>query len=95
MNETEVEIKFTPQERDLIIDHTFADSELTQRLEIAEVKGKHLIVKYSTYDLEELIGYIAAEANHTDDKKIGKKLDRLFETLSDILDKSIEYDEDD
>jgi len=91
----EVEIKFTPEERDLIIDHTFAGPDLTKRLKIAEIKGKHLITKYSTYDLEELIGYIAAEANHTDDKKIGKKLDRVFERLSRILDKSIEYDDDD
>lgn len=59
----EVEIKFTPEERDLIIDHTFTGPDLTKRLQIAEVKGKHLITKYSTYDLEELIGYIAAEAN--------------------------------
>jgi len=66
-----VEIKFTPEERDLIINHTFAGPDLTKRLQIAEIKGKHLIVKYSAYDLEELIGYIAAEANHTDDKKIG------------------------
>jgi hypothetical protein len=89
----EVEIKFRPEERALIIDHTFAGPDLTKRLKIAEIKGKHLITKYSTYDLEELIGYIAAEANHTDNEKIGKKLDRLFERLSRILDKSIEYDD--
>ena len=90
----ELEIKFTHDERGLIIDHTFAGPDLTKRLQIAEIKGKHLITKYSTYDLEELIGFIAAEANHTDDKKNGKKLDRLFERLTRILDKSIEYDED-
>ena len=90
MNEIKIEVKFTPQERDLIIDHTFTGPDLTKRLQIAEVRGKHLIAKYSTYDLEELIGYIAAEANHTDDKKIGKKLDRLFERLTRILEKEIE-----
>ena len=68
----EVEIKFRPEERTLIIDHTFAGPDLTKRLQIAEIKGKHLITKYSIYDLEELIGYIAAEANHTDVKKIWK-----------------------
>ena len=70
--------------RDLIIDHTFIGSDLIKKLQIEEIRGKHLIIKC---DLEELIGYIAAEANHTDDKKIGKKLDRLFERLSRILDK--------
>jgi len=90
----EVEIKFTPDERALIFDHTFAGPDLTKRLQIAEIRGKHLIAKYSTYDLEELIGYIAAEANHTDDNKIQKKLYSLFERLTRILDKSIEYDDD-
>lgn len=90
----EVVIRFTREERDLIIDHTFADPDLTKRLQIAEIKGKYLIVKYSSYDLEELIGFIAAEANHTVDRKTGKKLDQLFEKLTCILDKLIEYDGD-
>jgi len=86
----EIEIKFTPQERDLIVDQTFADPGLTKRLKIAEIKGKHLIAKYSIHDLDDLLGFIAAEANHTDDKKIGKKLDRVFERLTRILEKEID-----
>ncbi len=86
----EIEIKFTLQEKDLLIDHIFTGPDLTKRLQIAEIKGKHLIVKYSTYDLDELIGFIAAEANHTEDKKIGGKLDRLFEKLTRILEKEID-----
>ncbi len=78
----EIEIKFTPQERDLIIDHTFADPGLTKRLKIAAIKGKHLITKYSIHDLDDLLGFIAAEANHTEDKKLEKNLDKLFEKLS-------------
>ncbi len=83
----EIKIKFTSQERDLIIEHTFSGPDLTKRLQIAEIKGKHLIVKYSTYDIDELIGFVAAEANHTDDKKLQKKLDKLFDKLSRILEK--------
>lgn len=86
----EIEIKFTLQERDLIIDHTFTGPDLTKRLQIAEIKGKHLIVKYSTYHLDELIGFIAVEANHTEDKKIREKLDRLFKRLTRILEKKID-----
>ena len=89
MEMNEIEIGFTHEERDLIIDHTFAGPDLTKKLEIAEIKGKHLIAKYSTYDLEELIGYIAAEANHTNDKKMERKLDKLFERLTRILDKAL------
>jgi hypothetical protein len=83
----EIEIKFTPEERNLIIDHTFADPELTKRLKIVEIKGKHLIAKYSIHDLDELLGFIAAEANHTEDKKLEKKLDKLFDKLNRILEK--------
>jgi hypothetical protein len=87
----QIEIKFTEQERELIIDHTFAGSDLTNNLKISEIKGKHLIAKYTIYDLDELIGFIAAEANHTEDKKLEKKLDKLFERLSRILES--EYSE--
>jgi uncharacterized coiled-coil protein SlyX len=86
----EIEIGFTPEERDLILNQTFAGFDLTKRLQIAEIRGKQFIAKYSADDLEELIGYIAAEANHTDDKKIEKKLDRLYERLDQILEKEIE-----
>ncbi len=83
----QIEIKFTPLERDLIIDHTFADPELTKRLQIAEMKGKYLIAKYSIHDLDDLIGFVAAEANHSDDKKIEKELDKLYDKLDSILEK--------
>jgi hypothetical protein len=87
----QIEIKFTEQERELIIHHTFAGPDLTNNLKISEIKGKHLIAKYTIYDLDELIGFIAAEANHTEDKKLEKKLDKLFERLSRILES--EYSE--
>jgi len=86
----DIEIKITPEERDLIIDHTFADPDLTNRLNIAKVKGKHLVARYSINDLEDLIGFIAAEANHAEDKRLEKKLDTLFERLSRVLEKEIE-----
>ena len=81
----QIEIKITLQERDLIMDHTFSGPDLTKRLRIAEIKGKHLSIKYSPNDLDELIGFIAAEANHADDKKLQKKLDKLFDKLSLVL----------
>ena len=36
-------------------------------------------------DLDELGGYIAAEANHTQDKKKGKKLDAIFQKIQKLL----------
>ena len=37
-------------------------------------------------DLDELGGYIAADANHTQDKKRGKKLDAIFQKIQNLLD---------
>jgi hypothetical protein len=36
-------------------------------------------------DLEDLGGYVAAEANHTTDKKLRKKLDAIFSKIQDLL----------
>ena len=81
----QIEIKFTEKERHLILYHTFADPYLTKRLRIAEIKGKYLITKFTVEDLDDLIGYIAAEANHTEDTKLQTQLDKLFEKLRIIL----------
>ena len=81
----EIEIKITPEERDLILDLTFADEVLTDRLKIAEMRGKHLVARYSINELDDLIGFISAEANHTEDKKLQKKLDRLIDKLERML----------
>ena len=81
----DIVIKITPEERDLILDHTLADEALTDRLKIAEMRGKYLVAKYSTHDLDDLIGFISAEANHTEDKKLQKKLYRLIDKLERML----------
>ena len=59
--------------------------EVTGPLQMAVVKGRKLVVKLTLDDLEEIIGYIAAEANHTDDKKLQKELDHLLEQLRTTL----------
>ncbi len=82
----EKEIRFTPKDRDLIMDETFAGPDVTDRLKIAEMKGKHLVAKYDYYDLEELLGFIYAAANHAEDKKLQNQLDRLSERLQKVLD---------
>jgi len=51
------------------------------------MKGKCLIAEYSIHDLDDLIGFVAAEANHADDKKIEKKLDKLYDKLNSVLEK--------
>ena len=37
-------------------------------------------------DLEELLGYVAAEANHETDRRRQKRLDQAFQALNDVVD---------
>ena len=73
---------FKPRERELVLDHTFAGPGLTSALRKARlVDGRH-IVRYMLADLEELLGFVAAEANHSTDKKLQNELDTLHARLS-------------
>lgn len=80
-----VPLKLSPRERDLILEHTLADDELTAALRGMPASGKASVYSFTLDDLEELMGYVAAEANHAKDKKLQKELDRLFERMEDVL----------
>ena len=76
-----VAVRFRPRERQLVLDHTFAGPDLTAALRRAQLtKGRH-VVRYTLGDLDELLGYVAAEANHATDRKLRKELDALYARL--------------
>jgi hypothetical protein len=76
-----VQVGFTPRERLLVFDHTFAGLELTNVLRQAPlVDGRH-VASYTLGDLDELLGYVAAEANHSTDKRIRRELDAFYDRL--------------
>jgi hypothetical protein len=81
-----VPLMLSHRERELILDHTFADDELTAPLRVGSGSNKTSIYSFTLDDLEELMGYVAAEANHAKDKKLQKDLDRLFARMEEVLD---------
>ncbi len=50
------------------------------------------MVHYSLSELDELIGFIAAESNHTEDEKLQNAFDRIYYRLSDLLEYHIEIE---
>ena len=76
-------VTLTLRERDIIRDETLCDPDFAR---LAVVDGKKIMVDLSLDDIEEIQGYIAAEANHTENKKLQKELDRLFSKLQVFLD---------
>ncbi len=80
-----IPLELTERERDLIMKHTFADNNLTDRLRVVPSPGQRLFYRFTLDDLDELAGYVAAEANHAKVKKLEKELRQLYSRISDAL----------
>lgn len=80
-----VPLELTERERDLIIEHTFAGNNLTDRLRIVPSPVPRPFYRFTLDDLDELAGYVAAEANHANVKKLEKELRQLYSRIADVL----------
>jgi hypothetical protein len=89
--EQKIPLKLTAQERELIINKTLTGPDLTERLKL--VLNRESVFAFTLDELDELVGYIAAEANHTKSKKIQKELDRLYDRIQYILDTHTDEEE--
>ena len=83
-----VPVQLSLNQRELIVENTFAGSDLTDRLRLAEVRGRSVLLHYTLSEIEELAGFVAAEANHTKDRALEDELDELFEILQAVEDRS-------
>lgn len=88
-----VPLKLSKRQRELILKRTFTDDELTAPLHVAHVSNKASVCSFTLDDLEELMGYVAAEAHHTKDKNLQKELDRLFEQMEEVLNSYADEDD--
>ncbi|MBI2883459.1 MAG: hypothetical protein HYY11_06090 [Candidatus Methylomirabilis oxyfera] len=75
---TKLPVKLTIRERDLIRDETFCHPDFAK---VAVVDGKRIRVDLSLDEIEEIQGFVAAEANHTENAKLRKELYQLFDKL--------------
>ena len=80
---TKVPVTLTLLERDLIRDETFCNPDFAK---CAVAEGEGIRMDLSLDDIEEIQGYVAAEANHTKNPKRRKELDQLFGKLQVFLD---------
>ena len=80
-----VRLELTERERDLIMKHTFAGNNLTDRLRIVPSPGRRPCYRFTLDDLDELAGYVAAEANHAKVTKLEKELRRSYGRIAEVL----------
>ena len=76
-------VMLTMRERDIIRDETFCNPDFAK---CAAVEGLGIRMELSLDEIEEIQGYVAAEANHAKNAKRRKELDRLFGKLQEFLD---------
>jgi len=81
---TKLPVVLTLKDRDIVRDETFCDPDFGR---VGVVEGNKIKLMMSLDDIEEVQGHVAAEANHTKDKKLQKELDRIFEKFQKFLDK--------
>jgi hypothetical protein len=77
-----VPLELSERERDLIMKHTFAGNNLTDRLRLVPIPSRRPSYRFTLDDLDELAGYVAAEANHAKVRKHEQKLRRLYARLA-------------
>lgn len=84
---TKVGLKFTAAERKLLEDLMCLDDNYVQIIRDTPADQP---VQFTLDEWDDFGGYIAAEANHAKDKKLGEKLDNLFSKIQEILDTQTE-----
>ena len=73
-----VSVAVTARERDLLRDETFADPGYADRFR--EVGGEW-VAQFTASELEDILGHLAAAANHARRAKLRGELDALYERL--------------
>ena len=88
-----ISIRLTDRERKLILAHAFIGGDLERRIRVEAADGPAVIVALDLDDLEELLGHVAAAANHSKDPGIARHLSRVHERLSRIAETHADADE--
>ena len=78
-------LPLTEEQVGLIIERTFIDDTLLQWLYKSKLTDGVVSVRGAPEDFDELAGYIAAEANHTNDKTLRKQLDEISGAIAALL----------
>jgi len=80
-----VPVKLSARDRELIVEYADLDPDLTGPLEKVPPEAGAINVGYTLYDLDEMLGYIAAAANHCKSKKLERELDGLYGRVKDVM----------
>jgi len=89
-----VPLQLSQAERKLLLEGCMLPPELEGKIKICLVKGKRLVAMLTLDEVEELQGCVAAEANHTEDRKYQAAMDRICERAETLLDRHTDQEGD-
>lgn len=78
-----VDVRLGARDRELLLEHTLADPEYGERLQPA-ASGTDFVGRFTLDDIEDILGYVAAEANHTENKRLQGELEDLYDKLLEL-----------
>jgi hypothetical protein len=87
-----VDVVLTEKDRSLILEETFVETSTVRLLNLAIARGSNLVVRMTMGDLDDLLGYVAAAANHAKTRRLQDQLEDIYLRLKGIED---QYEEDD
>ena len=86
-----LQLKLTDIERKLVLDESIIAGMEYEEVLNSTPAGEPVLLTLD--DLDDFGGYIAAEANHCDDRKKQKRLDAIFQRIQDLLDRYTDEDD--
>ena len=89
--EGRIAVTFTERERDILRHHTFAAPEYADRISGA---SGGCVAEFSVSELDDILGHLAAEANHTRSARLRDELDALYDRLETLVETGVGHPRD-
>lgn len=80
-----VALKLTEEQADLVVTHTLIDDDLLAIIHHAKLRDGIVSARFTPDELDSLAGFVAAEANNTNDKKLQKQFDAISEAIDQLI----------
>ena len=78
-----IAVKISLRQQRLLLNHVslLLDQHLEESLREATTDGNQVTVRYTLSDIDDLLGCIAAAANHEENRKVQQELDGLYDRI--------------
>jgi hypothetical protein len=86
MSKEELTFNLTVEERDFLLEAVglYIEDELIEHLQNADLKNDVVVISMTAADIDYLLGFIAAEANHSEDQEYEERLDEIYVRIQDM-----------